>query len=93
MPTDFVKVDKVRLVQKDSAVKAFCDVLIAGVFVVKGLRVISGSKGLFVGFPREKGKDDKYYDTFYPITNEARLELVNAVIAAYETATKEVKEG
>lgn len=93
MELGLVKVEKVRLVKKESAVKAFCDILIAGIYVVKGLRVILGSKGLFVGFPREKGKDDKYYDTFYPITNETRLELVDVIIKAYEKAVKEENNG
>ena len=88
-----VKVDKIRLLQKEGVVKAFCDVLIGEVYVVKGLRVISGSKGLFVGLPREKGKNEKFYDIFYPITNEARTELVTAVLAAYETAVKEGTDG
>jgi stage V sporulation protein G len=87
-----VKVERVRLVQKESNVKAFCDVLIGGSYVVKSLRVVDGKKGLFVGLPREKGKEDKYYDIFYPISKEAREELEGAVLKAYEEEkNKEVK--
>ena len=87
MGDSLVKVDKMRLMtQGESTVKAFCDVLLGGVYVVKGLRVIEGQKGLFVGLPREKGKNDKWYDIFYPITKEARETLISTVLKAYEDA-------
>jgi len=88
-----VKVERVRLLTKESSVKAFCDILVGGSFVVKGLRVVNGKKGLFVGLPREKGKEDKYYDIFYPVSREAREELETAILEAYkvEVANKEVK--
>ena len=87
MSEGLIKVDKIRLMtQGESTVKAFCDVLVGGVYVVKGLRVIEGQKGLFVGLPREKGKNDKYYDIFYPITSEARQMLIDVVLRAYEEA-------
>ena len=87
-----VKVERVRVLTKESNVKAFCDIIIGGSFVVKGLRVVKGKKGLFVGLPREKGKEDKYYDIFYPVSKEAREELETAVIEAYNAeVAKEVK--
>jgi len=35
-------------------------------YIVKGLRVVEGSKGLFLSMPQEKAKDGKWYDTFCP---------------------------
>ena len=93
MGNELVKVDKMRLMtQGESTVKAFCDVLLGGVYVVKGLRVIEGQKGLFVGLPREKGKNDKGYDIFYPITAAAREELINTVLAAYKAELEKGEE-
>jgi len=92
MNLETVKVERVRLVKKESNVKAFCDILIGGSYAVKGLRVVDGKKGLFIGLPREKGKEDKYFDIFYPISKEARQELEKAVLDAYEEEKKkEVK--
>jgi len=47
-------------------VKAYFDVTINGV-EVKGLKLVHSQKdgNLFLGFPSEKGKDDKYYNTVY----------------------------
>lgn len=67
----------------DAKLKAFVDISI-GDFIIKGLRVVQGEKGLFLGLPQEKGKDGKWYNAFYPKTKEARQELTEVVLAAYE---------
>lgn len=67
----------------ESKTKAFADVVI-GDFMVKGIRVLQGQKGLFLGMPQEKAKDGKWYNTFYPRTKEARQELTEVVLTAYQ---------
>jgi stage V sporulation protein G len=67
----------------DSKVKAFLDVAV-GDFLVKGLRIIQGKKGLFLGLPQEKAKDGKWYNSFSPLTKEARQHLSDVALAAYE---------
>jgi len=66
----------------NSKTRAFVDVAI-GDFVVKGLRVVQGEKGVFLGLPKEKSKDGNWYNAFYPRTKEARQELSDLVLAAY----------
>lgn len=79
-----VQVSRLRRLQTDSNVKAFADVTFAGMFMVKGLRIVEGKNGLFVGMPREKGKDGKWYETAHPLTKEFRELLNDVVLAAYE---------
>jgi stage V sporulation protein G len=67
----------------DSKTKAFADISI-GHFVVKGLRVVEGKKGVFLAMPQEKSKDGKWYDTFFPATKEAREVLNELVLTAYQ---------
>ena len=78
-----LKVVRLHRLDGDSKLKAFCDVAI-GDFIVKGLRVVQGQKGLFLAMPQEKAKDGKWYNTFLPVTKEARDSLCNLVLAAYE---------
>ena len=75
----------VRLYRFDgeSKIKAFADISI-GHFVVKGLRVVEGKKGLFISMPSEKAKDGKWYETFFPATKEAREVLNELVLTAYQ---------
>jgi len=78
-----LKVVRLHRYDGDSKTKAFADVAI-GDFIVKGLRVVQGEKGLFLGLPQEKSKDGKWYNSFYPATKEARQNLLDVVLTAYE---------
>jgi len=78
-----VKVVRLYRFEGDSKVRAFVDVSI-GDFVVKGLRVVEGKKGVFLAMPQEKAKDGKWYNAFYPATKEAREGLTEMILAAYK---------
>ena len=76
-----------RMVQKGN-VKAIASVSLDGMFVVKGLKVMDGRKGLFVSMPQESypGKDGQkqYSNTFFALTNSAKMELQEVVLDAYK---------
>jgi stage V sporulation protein G len=78
-----LKVVRLYRFDGDSKVKAFVDVAL-GDFIVKGLRILEGKKGLFLAMPQEKSKDGKWYSSFYPSTEEARQNLNEVVLAAYQ---------
>lgn len=78
-----IEVARLHRFEGESKTKAFVDISL-GDFVIKGLRVVEGEKGLFVSMPREKGKDGKWYDTFSPKSKEARQELADLVLGAYQ---------
>ena len=76
-----------RVVQKGN-VKAIASVSLDGMFVVKGLKVMDGRKGLFVSMPQESfpGKDGQkqYSNTFFALTNSAKMQLQEVVLDAYK---------
>lgn len=76
-----------RVVQKGN-VKAIASVSLDGIFVVKGLKVMDGRKGLFVSMPQESypGKDGQkqYSNTFFALTNSAKMQLQEVVLDAYK---------
>jgi len=77
----------------DGKVKAIASVSIGGAFAIHGIKVIDSEKGRFVAMPNEKWTDadgqTKYKDTFHAITAEARTDLVNTVMTAYEQKLRE----
>ena len=77
-----LKVVRLHRFEGDTKLKAFCDISI-GDFLVKGLKVVQGTKGLFLSMPQEKSKDGKYYPSFTPLTEEAKNALSETVLAAY----------
>lgn len=87
-----VKID--RIVTTGST-KAIASATLDGRYVVKGLRVVDGRKGLFVAMPQESYTDragnKKYSDLFFPITNAAKTELQDAVLNAYMHTPQQVQ--
>ena len=82
METATIQISRIHRFNGDSKIKAFVDLSLAGV-VVKGLRIVDGTNGLFVSMPRHQGKDGKWYDTVYPSTKELRKHLNELVLEAY----------
>ena len=63
-------------------VVAFFSVRTEEGFIIKGLKLIEGINGKFVGFPSEKGKDGEYRDTVLA-TKELREKLTQFVLKEY----------
>jgi len=78
-----LKVVRLHRYDGESKTKAFADIAI-GDFIIKGLRIVQGQKGLFLAMPQEKSKDGKWYNVFYPVTKEAKQDLADLVLAAYQ---------
>lgn len=83
MEDNAIQVSRIYKVNGDSKLKAFVDVSLGGV-VVKGLRIVNGTNGLFVSMPRHQGKDGKWYSTVYPTSKEIQKQLSDLVLAAYQ---------
>jgi len=78
-----VKIERIHPLEGDGPTKAFCDLLIADTFIVKGLRIVQGKEGLFVGMPQEQGRNGKWYNTFYPVSPELRKGLQTFILDQY----------
>ncbi len=83
MEDNAIQVSRSYKIDGDSKLKAFVDIYLAGL-VIKGLRIVKGSKGLFLGMPRQKAKDGKWYNTVYPANKEILQELNDIVMQAYQ---------
>jgi stage V sporulation protein G len=81
-----IKAEIKKLFDDGGKVKAAAALVIGGVFVVRGVRLIEGSKGMFVSMPSQKSADGEYFDICFPINNETRMQIFDAVTAAYEKA-------
>ncbi|MFH1478860.1 MAG: septation protein SpoVG family protein [Candidatus Omnitrophota bacterium] len=82
--TNGVEVRRIHKLDGDSKLKAFLDVEFAGVFVVKGFKVVEGKNGIFVDMPKELGRDGKWYPRAYAVTKEFKDLLNEIVLEAYE---------
>ena len=78
-----IEVIRLYRCSNEGPVKAFVDIAVAGRIIVKGIKIIEGKKGLFVGWPREKGQDGKWYPRVQPISQEASKEIDELIMEAY----------
>lgn len=60
--------------------KGYADVTFDGEFIVRGVKLVNGFNGLFVGFPSEKGSDQKYRERCHPLNSEFREKVLQAVL-------------
>lgn len=77
------KVTRLHKLDTDGNVKAFVDVAINEALLFKGIRIVEGKRGLFVSMPREKGKDNKWYETIRPMSKEIKENISMVVLSAY----------
>ncbi|HDH58144.1 MAG: septation regulator SpoVG [Deltaproteobacteria bacterium] len=67
----------------EEKLKAFVNITFDDVFVVRGLKVIQGNKGLFVCMPSRKLSDGSYKDIAHPINNDFRQKLEQLILQKY----------
>jgi len=81
---------EVRVTLRDEPrLKAFVNVTFDDDFVVRGMKVIEGRKGLFVAMPSRKGKDGTFRDIAHPINNNMRKKLEKVVLDEYYSKCEE----
>lgn len=77
-----IKIYKIK--SEKSKIKAMVSLAFDKVFVVTGVKIIEGSKGLFVAFPSYKTSDGTYKDIAYPLNKEYRENMSKAIIEKYK---------
>ena len=81
---------EVRVTLRDEPrLKAFVNVTFDDDFVIRGMKVIEGRKGLFVAMPSRKGKDGTFRDIAHPINNNMRKRLEKVVLDEYYSKCEE----
>ncbi len=81
---------EVRVTLRDEPrLKAFVNVTFDDDFVIRGMKVIEGRKGLFVAMPSRKGKDGTFRDIAHPINNNMRKKLEKVVLDEYYSKCEE----
>ncbi|MGL4947126.1 MAG: septation regulator SpoVG [Cetobacterium sp.] len=78
--------------ENELKLKAYADVTFEECFVIHGLKVIDGQKGMFVAMPSRKMPDGEYKDIAHPITPELRKNITDSVIAKYKEVMLEEPE-
>ncbi len=74
---------KVTLVD-DPSLKAIATLTLDGCFVIKGIKLVQGDRGVFVAMPSQKLPDGSYRDVAYPSTPEMARAVRSLVLEEFE---------
>lgn len=81
---------RIRLIQKeDSKLKAVASITLDNAFAIHDIKIVDGAEGCFVAMPSRKIGETEHKDIAHPINAEARAQLIEAVMQAYQTALNE----
>jgi stage V sporulation protein G len=84
-----VDITEVRIILRDEEkLKGFANVTFDNAFVVRGMKIIAGTKGYFISMPSRKRPDGTHQDVAHPINNETRRLIENTILNAYEEKLK-----
>lgn len=78
-----VKITVRKYESANSKTKAFVELKLDDMLIVKGLSLVEGKKGLFLSYPASKGKDGKYYNSVYSLDKNWGKQLEEACIKKY----------
>jgi stage V sporulation protein G len=67
----------------DEKLKAFANIVIDDLFVVRGLKIIEHIGRYFIAMPSRKQRDGSFRDIAHPITSEFRTRLEKVVLDKY----------
>ena len=83
---------KIQSIRPEGTLRATATVNINDAFAIRGVKLMEGSKGLFVSMPSYKAGNGEYKDICFPCTSESRKEFDKAVIGAYEQALSQAHD-
>src|SRR5256885_1787310 len=74
----------------EEKLKAYITIVLDNCFVIRDLKIISGTSGLFVAMPSKRRKDGAFKDIAHPLNQATRTAMEKKILDAYLT---EIKRG
>lgn len=72
----------------EDKLKAYVTITLDHCFVVRDLKVIQGTAGLFVAMPAKRRKDGSFKDIAHPLNAETRERMERVILDEYEQETQ-----
>jgi len=77
---------------EDSKIKAYATLVVNDVLRLRGLKVVEGAKGPFVGYPSYLKQDGQFQEIYLPVDKTFRENIRHAVLEKYvEELAQQVK--
>jgi stage V sporulation protein G len=79
-----MEVKRLMKFEGGGSLKAFCDLAIGDVLLIRGVRVIDGKNGIFVSMPRQQAKNGKWFDHVSVLAPAFKKKMDEVVLEAYQ---------
>lgn len=73
----------------EEKLKAYATITFDDCFIVRDLKIIQGTSGLFIAMPAKRRKDGTFKDIAHPLNQEMRALIEKKVFDAYNEASTE----
>jgi stage V sporulation protein G len=77
----------------EDKLKAYVTITLDDCFVIRDLKVINGTSGLFIAMPAKRRKDGTYKDIAHPLNPDTRDWMERAILVEYERKTTDRATG
>ena len=81
-----IEVARIFKMENGKSLKAFVDIRINDIVLIKGVRVVAKKDGgVFASMPSQKSDDGKYYPLVRFLSTEANSEFQQVILQAYQS--------
>lgn len=88
-----MKITEVKIFPvNEDKLKAYVTITIDDCFVIRDIKVIQGTGGLFVAMPSKKRKDGQFRDIAHPLNQETRDHIEDTIFEAFEKEVRSMGE-
>lgn len=82
---------RMRLMNKDTKMRAVASITLDDEFVIHDIKVIEGEKGWFIAMPSRKSADGEYRDIAHPIKSDVRDMLQKTILNEYKKISEQTE--
>lgn len=85
MDVTAVKIYPFDTTEAGGRVRAYAEVTLDDLLLIKGLKIIEGKGGgLFLSYPSQKSRDSQFHDLVVPLCDDLKKQIRRAVVDAFK---------
>lgn len=85
-----MEITEVRVIPVDEdKLRAYVTITLDDCFVIRDLKVIHGTSGLFIAMPSKRRRDGSYRDIAHPLNRETREWMEQMILSEYDREMRE----
>lgn len=85
-----MEITEIRVIPvNEDKLRAYVTITLDDCFVIRDLKVIHGTSGLFIAMPSKRRRDGSYRDIAHPLNRETREWMERLILSEYDREMRE----